>query len=74
MLPDDLNEWSKQQFEEAMDLFKKSAKLDNDNTDENDVKKEKRPERDTTINKDDVTDLKIFLGTCDSIDEFLRKV
>jgi len=74
MLPNDLNEWSKHQFEEAMDLFKKSAKLDNDNTDENDVKKEKRPERDTTINKDDVTDLKIFLGTCDSIDEFIRKV
>lgn len=74
MLPDDLNEWSKQQFEEAMDLFKRSAKLYTNNTNENAVKKEKRPDRDTTINKDDVTDLKIFLGTCDSVDEFLRKV
>lgn len=72
MLPDDLNKWSKQQFEEAMELFKKSAKLDN--YEKSPVKKEKRPERYTTINKDDVTDLKILLGTCDSIDEFLRKV
>lgn len=72
MFPDDLNKWSMDMFNQASDLFKRSCKIDEQKSDTH--SKEEGPNRDTTINKDDITDLKIFLGTCDSIDEFLRKV
>jgi hypothetical protein len=33
-----------------------------------------RPERDTIIQKDDITNLVILLNTCKNLDEFLNKV
>lgn len=72
MLSDGLNELSKQQFEEVMNLFKRSAKLDK--TNENNIKKKNYPNRDIVINSDDITNLKILLETCNNIDEFVKKV
>jgi hypothetical protein len=80
-VPDDLNQWSKETFQEITKMFRKCVDLDNDAFSQ--VYKEKvtdpdifdkKPNRETIINDDDMTNLKIALGSAETIDDFLRMV
>lgn len=77
-IPDDLNKWSEQTFEQIINIFKKANGLaheSNQKTQQDLDKFEKdRPDRETVIGGDDMTNLKIALGNADTVDDFLNSI
>jgi len=72
---DDLNEWSKETFNDINKMFRLAAGLDK-TTEEKEHKKVKieKPERETIIQNDEITNLQIDLGTIDTVEDFLERM
>lgn len=76
MLLYDFNEWSKQNFNDAKNLFKKIVDkiiVENGGDPENKNELEKSA-RTKPIGNDDLTDLRIMLETSKSIDDFIKQM
>ena len=71
-VPDDLNEWSRQTFEDITNMFAKATSrepIQEQKTPVND-----KPDRNTVIQKDEITNLKIELGEIETVDDFLKRM
>ena len=73
---DDVNEWCKENFEQAARLFEKTVERKNIET----FSKQFNPveksfiNRDTAISKDDLTNLQILLGQSKTVDDFIKNI
>jgi len=73
---DDVNEWCKENFEQAARLFEKTVERKNIET----FGKQFNPveksfiNRDTAISKDDLTNLQILLGQSKTVDDFIKNI
>ena len=80
-LPDDLNNWSKENFQDAIDMFKKvvdknKKKFYNEVPEKKAEKKaeENLPDREVPIQQDDLLNLKIMLERSQSVDDFIKQM
>jgi len=73
-VPDDLNEWAKETFKDINRLFRMASGLDK--REENVIPKSEfgKSNRETIIEEDDILNLKIELGSVETIDEFLERM
>lgn len=75
-VPDDLNKWSRDTFKDINRIFNESSKNLSKALKKKEASKvkEDKPERETVITSDDLTNLKIALETANSVEDFLGKV
>jgi len=67
--PDDLNEWSQENFDMMRQLFRRTCSR---KTVEETQEEMRQNGLDRIINKDDLTNLKIDLSKIDTIEDFLK--
>jgi len=73
--PDDLNEWSKENFEKAANIFGRTIERNCKAFDKASQKIEKPvTDRETVIGKDDLINLQILLGQTQNIDDFIKNM
>lgn len=77
LFPDDINDWSLRNFNEARQLFERTvnrnAKAFSKKQDEKPVNLPK-PSREKVIQKDDVLNLQIMLGQIQTVDDLIKNM
>lgn len=77
-LPDDLNAWGKENFDEVHNMFQKILNRNKNLYTKTEkpvtVSASDKPNREQVIRKDDVTDLKILLESARSVEDFIKNM